>query len=88
VIRKNFPQFRLCYERGWIKNRHLKGRITVRFVIDHSGKVARTAVHGDLPDRGVVDCVARNLDALSFPPPDGGPVAVVYPIQFCPGPGE
>ncbi|MCL2776960.1 MAG: hypothetical protein FWD73_03075 [Polyangiaceae bacterium] len=38
-----------------------------------------------LPDQGVVSCVVRAFQNLSFPQPEGGIVTVTYPITFTPG---
>jgi hypothetical protein len=85
VVRNSFGSFRRCYETALRHNHNLQGRVTVKFVIDRSGAVAMTADAGsDLPDQGVVRCVVRGFGDLSFPPPDGGMVTVVYPIIFRP----
>jgi len=61
----------------------LQGRVVVKFVIDRSGAVALSADAGsDLSDPAVTGCVVRAFADLSFPPPDGGTVAVVYPLVF------
>jgi hypothetical protein len=38
-----------------------------------------------LQDQAVIDCVVTQFQKLRFPPPKGGIVTVVYPIQFEPG---
>lgn len=47
------------------------------------------AMHGTdeprFPDKKVTDCVVSRFKALTFPPPEGGVVTVVYPIVFNPG---
>jgi hypothetical protein len=60
--------------------------VTVKFLIDRTGAVAMSADSGsDLPDQGVVQCTVRGFGNLSFPQPEGGTVAVVYPIMFSAG---
>lgn len=86
VVRQNFGRFRLCYERGLVKNPNLQGRVAARFVIDRSGAVSSVSNGGsDLPDSAVVSCVISAFYGLSFPQPDNGIVTVVYPIALSPG---
>ncbi len=86
IVRQNFGRFRLCYENGMRTNPNLAGRVAVKFVIDRSGSVSTASDGGsDLPDQGVVSCVVRGFNNLSFPQPEGGIVTVVYPIIFNPG---
>ena len=40
---------------------------------------------GQMPDKDVTACVMATVERLAFPPPDGGVVAVVYPIVLSPG---
>ena len=88
-MRQNFGRFRLCYEERLRNNPNLQGKVAVRFEIDGNGAVGQTANAGsDLPDAAVVNCVTRSFSGLSFPPPDGGKVSVVYPVMFSPGDGE
>jgi hypothetical protein len=86
IVRQNYGRFRFCYEDGLRRNPHLEGRVTVRFAIGRDGAVS-AAQNGDsdLPDASVVTCVIRAYMNLSFPPPEGGIVTVVYPIMFTPG---
>lgn len=86
IVRQNYGRFRMCYEQGLGRNPGLQGRVSVRFVIDPAGAVANVASTGsDLPDAGVVGCVARAFYGLSFPRPESGIVTVVYPILFSTG---
>jgi FHA domain len=86
IVRQNFGRFRLCYENGLRTNPNLQGRVAVKFVIDRAGAVSTASDGGsDLPDQGVVGCVVRGFQNLSFPQPEGGIVTVVYPIIFNPG---
>ncbi|MFO0667856.1 MAG: AgmX/PglI C-terminal domain-containing protein [Polyangiaceae bacterium] len=86
IVRQNFGRFRLCYENGLRTNPNLQGRVAVRFIIDRSGAVSSASDGGsDIPDQGVVGCVVRGFNNLSFPQPEGGIVTVTYPIIFNPG---
>lgn len=91
VVRTNFyTLFAPCYDDALRSNRHLRGRVVTKFVIDLDGSVATVADAGsdagtNMPDLNVVRCVVRHFGDLKFPAPDGGNVTVVYPIQFNPG---
>jgi hypothetical protein len=86
IVRQNFGRFRLCYEDGLRNRPSLEGRVSVKFVIDRTGSVPIASDAGsDLADEGVVSCVVRGFENLSFPEPQGGIVTVVYPIVFSEG---
>jgi hypothetical protein len=86
VVRLNFGRFRLCYEAGLRTNPGLQGRVAVKFIIDRAGAVSfATEAGSDLVDGQVSRCVVRAFADLSFPPPEGGMVTVVYPILFSAG---
>jgi len=83
VVRQNFGRFRLCYENGLRNNPNLAGRVAVRFVIGRDGAASGAGNGGsDMPDAGVVSCVVRSFNGLSFPAPEAGIVTVTYPIAF------
>jgi beta-lactamase regulating signal transducer with metallopeptidase domain len=86
VVRRNFGRFRACYEAGLQRNAKLQGRVTVKYVINLDGTTQMPADEGsDLPDPQVVQCVVSGFAHLSYPPPQGGYLTVVYPIEFAPG---
>jgi hypothetical protein len=85
IIRQHFRQFRVCYEAGLRNNPKLEGRVGVAFAIDRQGAVSFASDGGsDIPDQSVVQCVVSGFRTLSFPAPEGGTVAVNYPIVFKP----
>jgi hypothetical protein len=89
VVRSVFDHYRACYQDGLGRNPRLQGRVTIYFVIATDGSVAQVEDRGsDLPDRGVIACIADNFRLLRFPKPNGGIVRVVYPIIFNPGKGS
>jgi hypothetical protein len=50
IVRKNFGQLRVCYERALATNAELTGRVNVRFVIERDGKVSHVTDGGsDMP---------------------------------------
>lgn len=85
IVRNNYGRFRACYEGALRNNPNLSGRVVVNFVIGRDGSVSSVGGGGDLPDAGVVSCVASNFRGLTFPPPEHGIVTVSYPIVFTPG---
>ncbi len=86
IVRQNYGRFRLCYEKGLVRNPNLEGRVNVRFVIGADGSVASVMNGGSsLPDSSVVNCVIRAYYGLTFPKPSGGIVTVVYPLILTPG---
>lgn len=85
IVRNNYGRFRACYESALRNNPNLSGRVVVNFVIGRDGAVNSVGGGGDLPDAGVISCVASNFRGLTFPPPEHGIVTVSYPIVFTPG---
>ena len=85
-IRNRAACFRGCYRAGLARNETLSGRMVVRFVIDIDGWVRKARVwESELADSDVVDCVRRAFVGLSYPKKrEGGPVTIVYPLQFTP----
>jgi len=85
VVRLNDGRYRFCYQNALQTDPSLRGRVTVKFMIDRHGAVAFAADGGsDIPDEGVRQCVVRSFQALSFPEPENGTVTVEYPIVFSP----
>lgn len=86
VVRAAKAEVRRCYENGLRSSPSLAGRVVVRFVIDREGRVESAKDEGSDPvDKAVVGCVVNVYAKLTFPRPDGGSLAVVYPIAFSPG---
>ena len=86
VVRQSFGAYRVCYEQGLKTKADLRGTVSVSFVIATDGSVNGASDHGStLPDASVVECVVRGFRGLVFPPPQGGYVTVIYPIEFAPG---
>jgi hypothetical protein len=88
-----------CYEKGLTRDANLSGQIRIKFVVSRKGSVQSTesirpqsglgVPDGGAPihyldDASVVACVTAEFAKLTFPPPDGGLVTVVYPINFSP----
>ncbi len=87
VVRQNFARMSACYGVGLRDKPTLHGRVAVKFVIGEDGSVELAQDAGSaLPDDAVVNCVVRNFQVLTFPPPEGGKVTVTYPLVFAPQP--
>jgi hypothetical protein len=87
VVRRDLLGLRQCYQEGLRTNRRLRGTVATRFVIARDGHVERAVSEGRagaFPDPRVSDCVVARFRRLVFPPPDGGHVTVVYPLDFSP----
>lgn len=84
IVREGFDGMRHCYEKALAKNAALEGKVQIRFVIDKDGKVAEVADAGGstLNDASAVACILHEFGRLTFPPPEGGVVTVVYPLVF------
>jgi len=89
VVRAAFPHFRLCYLAALQRNKHLGGRVAVKFEIDVTGHVASAedvSSSNVLQDDVARSCVVEKFKQLVFPPPDpSGVVRVVYPVRFDAG---
>ncbi len=85
IVRQSFGRFRLCYEGALKQDPELAGTVEVHFTIDQKG-----ATTGVVEGRSTIDdptmrsCVVRAFAGLTFPQPEGGVVAVSYPILFSP----
>jgi len=90
TVRTLRPRFGQCYGAGLLRNPELKGFVTTQFVIVQDGTVPWAVLHqSNLPDKQVADCIVSEFTKLVFsPPPIGGIVTVVYPINFSPAPPE
>lgn len=82
-IRRNIPAIRFCYERQLSRRPDLQGRVQVQFVIGQNGSVASArVVSSSMGEPSVEQCVARAVQRITFPSPDGGVVIVTYPFMF------
>jgi TonB family protein len=85
VVRSHLGAIRLCFERALNRDPNLRGTVKVKFVIGPDGKVRSADDAGSqMASTEVVECVRDAFRKLTFPPPDGGTVTVVYPIVFEP----
>jgi hypothetical protein len=86
IVQSGYKLFAHCYRDGLDRDPALGGAVRLRFVIGSDGQVARVIDGGsDLPDAGVVACVAESFFALRFPKPSGGNVHLRYRMHFDAG---
>lgn len=83
VIQANYTALRQCYNAGLVRNPKLSGKVVVRFVLGTDGKVTSAReISNQLPDAQATECLIDVFDGLQFPPPDGGMMNVVLPLNF------
>ncbi len=90
VIQENREGIRGCYERELQKHHTLSGTIKTHFIIGVNGSVTLATVkESTLHNRAVEDCIAHELEKMTFPKPAGGGVVIVnYPFMFQAQPPE
>lgn len=83
VVRTSFDALTACYGRALERDHAASGLVTFELVIGRSGRVemaqARDATLYDCP---AIECMLSELSVLSFPPPLGRSVRVIYPIRY------
>jgi len=85
TVRNRYTQMGACYGQGLGRDPNIRGRITIRFVIEQDGAVRRVRIDdSSLQDADVLRCVVAEFYRLRFPEPDGGIVTVVYPLMLTP----
>jgi hypothetical protein len=92
VVRSDFfPMAVKCYEELQIRKKDARGRIEIKFKIIGDEKLGGIIEEADIDnDGGLADekldtCLRESFLSLSFkPPPKGGWVTVVYPMEFSP----
>ncbi len=83
-IRRHINQIRYCYEQQLARQPNLEGRVQIRFVIAPSGAVTTSTVAGStMGNPAAEQCIARAVQRITFPQPEGGGVVIVtYPFMF------
>jgi hypothetical protein len=74
----------VCYSNELAKKEHLRGTVTVRFVIGRDGRVSNVGGGGDIPSGEVVSCTTRAFYSFAFPQPDGGIVTCAVKLIMTP----
>lgn len=84
VVRRRAGIFRACYQREVNRVNDLTGSVVMKWRITPSGGVVGVQrAGGTLANQNVLDCLTRNLGALTFPAKGGA--TVVYPFVFSVG---
>lgn len=83
VMRSHFGAFRGCFE-ATLRMNPLSPTVNIGFTIDERGNVRGVTASSDY-DTTLDRCIAEEVRSLSFPPPEGGPMRVLYPVFFSPG---
>jgi TonB family protein len=84
-IRRHLRQLQWCHQKAIQIRPNVAGKVTVRFLINPSGKVMKAkVVHSTVNDKGLETCLAQKIQMWNFPPPpNAGVTAVVtYPFHF------
>jgi hypothetical protein len=83
IISRSRNRVEACYELARGNNPALAGKVTVKLVIDPSGRVSSVATESDtMSGSSVPDCIQTVFRSMTFPAPQGGPVNVTYPFVF------
>lgn len=82
VVRRHINEVRFCYEQGLQRNPSLEGRVTVRWIIDGTGRVQAAALaSSSVSNEPVEACIVNAVRRWTFPAPEGGgAVGVSYPF--------
>jgi hypothetical protein len=80
VLRTQLGGLRACYERGLRNNPTLAGAVSLRFVINASGRVSEMTASGIEAEPAVSACVGARVRGLVFPVPASAPQAVAVNV--------
>ncbi len=82
IVRAHINEVRYCYNLALERDPRARGRVSVRFVINSSGKVIASELDFlNIDDLRLGDCVANAIKRWTFPKPsDGESVTVLYPF--------
>ncbi|MBR6422030.1 AgmX/PglI C-terminal domain-containing protein [bacterium] len=85
VISVSRAAIKRCYDKALISNPQLKGKMSVKIVINQQGRVDKTEIVDDtLHDAEVAKCVKGVIGRLRFPKPAEGSATVTFPFSFDP----
>lgn len=84
IVSTTYKDLKACYTQAIARDRQVAGKVTFEFVIGQSGNVALAqARDATLPDCTAITCMLDEFRELSFPPPVGRSVRVLYPIDYA-----
>lgn len=85
VINVSRAAIKRCYDKALISNPQLKGKMSIKIVINQQGRVDKTEIVDDtLHDAEVAKCVKGVIGRLRFPKPAEGSATVTFPFAFDP----
>lgn len=85
VINVSRAAIKRCYDKALTSNPQLKGKMSVKIVINQQGRVNSTEIVDDsLHDAEVAKCVKGVIGRLRFPKPADGTATVTFPFAFDP----
>ncbi|MFT4628377.1 MAG: TonB family protein [Myxococcota bacterium] len=85
TLRRNQNQLRYCYQREQSRGSELgTGKVTVKFTVRGDGGVSSaTVMSSTLDSKAVDECAAGRFLRMTFPPVDGGGIAIIrVPVNF------
>lgn len=85
IVRQNLPSLRRCYTQSLLDGGAVtKGQVRLDFEIDAAGKPAKVRDAGSTLATEVASCMARVMEAVSFPAPERAPVKATIEVQAGP----
>jgi outer membrane biosynthesis protein TonB len=83
TLAKYLSKFQYCYEKALLNDASLAGTVVVQWTIESSGAASDVKiVRSQIPNKGMQNCLAREIGKINFPHPSGGSVTIKYPFAF------
>jgi len=85
-VRGRAAAIRACYEMQLQMKPDLKGKVTVQWIIDLTGRVKGVkVVQNSTNNAKLAKCISRIIGKIHFQPPKGGMCIIRWPFVFTPG---
>jgi ferric-dicitrate binding protein FerR (iron transport regulator) len=78
------PSLKACYETALKRFPELEVSVTARVSVGLRGQVSRVRLRGGERWPELERCITTVLGQMSFPPPSGGPVDLIFPLRLSP----
>jgi ferric-dicitrate binding protein FerR (iron transport regulator) len=78
------PNLKACYEMSLKRFPELEVSVTARVSVGLRGQVSRVKLRGGERWPDLERCLSTVLGQMSFPPPSGGPVDLIFPLRLSP----
>jgi ferric-dicitrate binding protein FerR (iron transport regulator) len=78
------PDLKACYEMALKRFPELEVSVTARVSVSLRGHVSRVRLKGGERWPNLERCISSVLGQMSFPPPTGGPVDLIFPLRLSP----